>query len=63
MKKIVIKVGSSLGIIFSQADRSIYKIQEGSVLDLKDMIVETRVIKNKFKVKSVRERIKDEDEK
>ena len=43
MKKIVGKVGSSIGIIFSKKECEIYEIKLGDILDLSDM----RVIQNK----------------
>lgn len=47
MRKKIINVGSSVGIVFSKQEREIYKIKLGGILDLDDVIF----IKKKNKVK------------
>ena len=42
MKKIVMKTGMSLGIIFNKPECEIYGIEEGDVIDLGDLIVITK---------------------
>ncbi len=44
MKKEVVKVGGdSLGIRFTTAERAIYKIDEGDVIDISSMVVSKKM--------------------
>ncbi len=48
MKKIIKKIGNSLGIIFDREDCNIYELKVGDVIDLDDILVlKTRKIKLK----------------
>lgn len=38
MKKRIVRVGSSLGVIFSKQERENYNIVLGDILDLKDSV-------------------------
>jgi len=38
MKKKIVKVGTSLGIVFSKQERDIYKINHEDVFDLGDIV-------------------------
>lgn len=46
MKKKVVKVGSSVGIIFSKQERENYEIKLGDILDLEDTVFIKKKRKN-----------------
>lgn len=39
MKKVIKKIGTQRGVTFTISDMAIYEMEEGDILDLRDMIV------------------------
>ena len=50
MKKIVKKIGNSLGIIFDREDCKIYGLKEGDIINLNDLVKEVKRSETKRKV-------------
>lgn len=42
MKKVIKKIGNSLGIIFDKEDCKIYNLKIGDVIDLDDIVLEEK---------------------
>lgn len=51
MKKLITKIGNSYVLSFTKQERKIYGLEQGTMVDLSDWVVSTKIIKPRRSIK------------